>query len=88
MRNQNFGIEIEMTGLTRAAAAQIIAGFLHDAHQRTLDTVENTADQARPKLDRERRARAFHRLAWAEAARLLIHLDIGPVSVHLDDLAD
>ncbi len=27
MRNQNFGIEIEMTGLTRAAAAKIIAGY-------------------------------------------------------------
>ncbi len=26
MRNQNFGIEIEMTGLTRASAARIIAG--------------------------------------------------------------
>ena len=26
MRNQNFGIEIEMTGLTRSAAARIIAG--------------------------------------------------------------
>ena len=26
MRDQNFGIEIEMTGLTRAAAARIIAG--------------------------------------------------------------
>ena len=29
MRNQNFGIEIEMTGLTRAAAAQIIAGYFN-----------------------------------------------------------
>lgn len=27
MRNQNFGIEIEMTGLTRAAAARIVAGY-------------------------------------------------------------
>lgn len=27
MRNQNFGIEIEMTGLTRSKAAQIIAGY-------------------------------------------------------------
>ena len=27
MRSQNFGIEIEMTGLTRAAAARIIAGY-------------------------------------------------------------
>lgn len=27
MRDQNFGIEIEMTGLTRAAAARIIAGY-------------------------------------------------------------
>lgn len=26
MKNQNFGIEIEMTGLTRCAAAKIIAG--------------------------------------------------------------
>ena len=26
MRSQNFGIEIEMTGLTRSAAARIIAG--------------------------------------------------------------
>lgn len=26
MRSQNFGIEIEMTGLTRATAARIIAG--------------------------------------------------------------
>lgn len=29
MRNQNFGIEIEMTGLTRAAAAQIVAGYFN-----------------------------------------------------------
>ena len=27
MRDQNFGIEIEMTGLTRAAAAKVIAGY-------------------------------------------------------------
>ena len=27
MRSQNFGIEIEMTGLTRAAAAQLLAGY-------------------------------------------------------------
>ena len=27
MRSQNFGIEIEMTGLTRAAAARILAGY-------------------------------------------------------------
>lgn len=27
MRSQNFGIEIEMTGLTRSAAARIIAGY-------------------------------------------------------------
>ena len=29
MRSQRFGIEIEMTGLTRAAAAQVIAGYFH-----------------------------------------------------------
>lgn len=29
MRNQRFGIEIEMTGMTRAAAAQVIAGHFH-----------------------------------------------------------
>ena len=27
MRDQNFGIEIEMTGLTRANAAQVLAGY-------------------------------------------------------------
>ena len=27
MRNQNFGIEIEMTGITRAAATKVIAGY-------------------------------------------------------------
>ena len=33
MRSQNFGIEIEMTGLTRSAAARIIAGhFGTQAH--------------------------------------------------------
>ena len=29
MRTQRFGIEIEMTGITRAAAAQVIAGHFH-----------------------------------------------------------
>lgn len=29
MRSQRFGIEIEMTGITRAAAAQVIAGYFH-----------------------------------------------------------
>lgn len=29
MRSQRFGIEIEMTGITRAAAAQVIAGHFH-----------------------------------------------------------
>lgn len=29
MRNQNFGIEIEMTGITRCAAAKVIAGFFY-----------------------------------------------------------
>ena len=29
MRTQNFGIEIELTGLTRAAAARVIAGYFH-----------------------------------------------------------
>lgn len=29
MRSQQFGIEIEMTGITRAVAAQVIAGYFH-----------------------------------------------------------
>lgn len=29
MRSQRFGIEIEMTGITRAAAAKVIAGYFH-----------------------------------------------------------
>ena len=29
MRSQRFGIEIEMTGITRAAAARVIAGYFH-----------------------------------------------------------
>lgn len=29
MRDQRFGIEIEMTGITRAAAAKVIAGYFH-----------------------------------------------------------
>ena len=29
MRSQRFGIEIEMTGLTRSTAAQVIAGYFH-----------------------------------------------------------
>ncbi len=29
MRSQRFGVEIEMTGLTRAAAAQAVAGYFH-----------------------------------------------------------
>ena len=27
MRSQNFGIEIEMTGITRSTAAKVIAGY-------------------------------------------------------------
>lgn len=29
MKNQNFGIEIEMTGITRSNAAKVIAGYFH-----------------------------------------------------------
>ncbi len=29
MRSQRFDIEIEMTGITRAAAAKVIAGYFH-----------------------------------------------------------
>ena len=29
MRTQNFGIEIEMTGITRSTAAKVIAGYFH-----------------------------------------------------------
>ncbi len=29
MRSQNFGIEIEMTGITRARAAEVISGYFH-----------------------------------------------------------
>lgn len=29
MRTQRFGIEIEMTGITRAEAAKVIAGYFH-----------------------------------------------------------
>ena len=29
MRSQNFGIEIEMTGITRSTAAKVVAGYFH-----------------------------------------------------------
>ena len=29
MRSQNFGIEIEMTGITRSTAARVIAGYFN-----------------------------------------------------------
>ena len=29
MKNQNFGIEIEMTGITRATASKVVAGYFH-----------------------------------------------------------
>ena len=29
MKDQNFGIEIEMTGITRSTAAKVIAGYFH-----------------------------------------------------------
>ena len=29
MKNQNFGIEIEMTGITRSTAAKVIAGYFY-----------------------------------------------------------
>ena len=29
MKSQRFGIEIEMTGITRAHAARVIAGYFH-----------------------------------------------------------
>ena len=29
MRSQNFGIEIEMTGITRSTASKVIAGYFH-----------------------------------------------------------
>ena len=29
MKNQNFGIEIEMTGITRSTASKVVAGYFH-----------------------------------------------------------
>lgn len=29
IKNQNFGVEIEMTGITRSTAVKVIAGYFH-----------------------------------------------------------
>ncbi len=50
MRDQRFGIEIEMTGITRAAAAQVVAGYFHTTASHvggTYDTYTVRSDDGR-----------------------------------------
>lgn len=50
MRDQRFGIEIEMTGITRAAAAKVIAGYFHTTASHvggTYDTYTVRSDDGR-----------------------------------------
>lgn len=69
MRSQNFGIEIEMTGLTRSAAARIIAGYfgtqathvggaydaytIRDEQNRQWKVVRDTSIRCRDSRNRE-----------------------------------
>ena len=71
MRSQNFGIEIEMTGLTRSAAARIIAGYfgtqathvggaydaytIRDEQNRQWKVVRDTSIRCRDSRNREAR---------------------------------
>ena len=42
IQNQNFGVEIELTGVTRQAAAQVIAGYYGTIGTRFMGTVYKT----------------------------------------------
>ena len=59
-----------------------------DLFQRALDAVIDLADQAGPQLHRQRRASGIHLFPRADACRLFIDLDGGPVPTHFDDLTD
>ena len=68
---------------------QVVAsGRLHDIIQRSLDPVINTGDQARPEFHRQRNLHRFHRFPRSESGGLLIYLNGGFVSVHLNYLTD
>lgn len=42
IQNQNFGVEIELTGITRQAAAQVIADYYGTIGTRFMGTVYKT----------------------------------------------
>ena len=69
-------------------ARQVIADLLHDGFQRSLDTVEDTADQTGPEFYGERSTGGLDRLAGLQSRCFLVYLDGSTVTMHLDDLAD
>ncbi len=75
-------------GIYLDAAGDGIAHLLADIFQRALDAVVNLADQAGPQLHGQGRACGINFFPGADACRLFIYLNGGPVAAHFDDLAD
>ncbi len=70
------------------AAGDEVARLRPDAVERPLDAVVDGAEQARPELDAQRPPGQRDRLSRPDAGRVLVDLDVGPVFLELDDLAD
>lgn len=51
IQNQNFGVEIELTGITRQAAAQVIADYYGTIGTRFMGTVYKTCEPQGVALD-------------------------------------
>ena len=70
------------------AAGDEVPGLRPDAVERPLDAVVDGAEEARSELDAQRPPGQRDRLARPDAGRVLVDLDVGPVFLELDDLAD
>ena len=69
------------------SAARVHVQELPGPDQRPQHAVEDAAEQARAELGPQRVAGRDHRVAGAEAARVLVHLHGGDVAVEGDHLA-
>ena len=65
----------------------MVAARLHELLQGTLDTVEDTPEQAGTQLHREGVAQGDHRVAGPEHLRGFVHLHQRTIAVQADHLA-
>ena len=65
-----------------------VVGHARNLVERALDPVENTLQDTRAELERERLAGPEHRVADSDAGGLLIRLNGGLVAFESDDLTD